>query len=419
MLHSGKLLGFDSDADHNFVCSDHYEFLSRPETIPIRTNSSNTQKMNTDDPDLPEDKVEATFALLEAAKKLESESRYWTATEKYIQAQKFLTLLAEEKSSEAAALDANSSEMQGLQQITQLYRSKADEYWKQSRKCLIQAMEQEKKLDEQPPNLREVLDDDQARARNASFSTLFSKVMEPPKAVESKPAPQPAPVANAGDLESRLRALNSSLPSGFKTVDERMSDVQNGMAKLGMSSIYTQPKQSYTIFDDELEKSEDEQIEEIMAQAKDEVMVDKMNQESNGDGAETRAVVASMRNKIEDDDCTFADSDSGDSEGDELLDNDQLVMKIVLKKIVKSQEKISEFMAIVDKVRAKRAKEEAEEEEDVYKNNGLDVDSDDEDSFRDVQKHDAAFLQVKGKNKLKSAQRDLKKALAEWEELIL
>ena len=44
--------------------------------------------MTTDDPDLPKDKVEATFVLLEAAKKLESESRYWPATEKYIQAQK-------------------------------------------------------------------------------------------------------------------------------------------------------------------------------------------------------------------------------------------------------------------------------------------------------------------------------------------
>lgn len=371
--------------------------------------------MTTDDSNLPKDKVEATFALLEAAKKLESESRYWPATEKYIQAQQFLALLAQEKRAEADALDQNSSELEGTQQIATLYTSKADEYWKQSRKCLIQAMEEEKKLDEQddPPNIRDLLDDDQAKARNASFAALFSRVIvqEPPCT-----APQQT-VANAGDLESRLRALNQSLPSGFKTVDERLSDVHKGMGKLGMSSIYTEPKKSYTVFDDELEKSEDEQIEEIMAQAKDEVMVHNMNKETGCDGPETRAAVAAMRNTDEDDDSSFGDS--SDSEGDELLDNDQLGMKLIHKKIVKAQAKIAELVTLLEKARSKRAKEDAEEQEDIYKNNGLDAESDDEDSFREVQKHDVAFLMMGGKKKLKSAQRDLKKALAEWEELIL
>ena len=80
--------------------------------------------------------------------------------------------------------------------------------------------------------------------------------------------------------------------------------------------------------------------------------------------------------KDEDDDSSFGDSDSEDSEGDELLDNDQLGMKIIHKKIAKAQAKIAELVTVLEKARSKRAKEDAQEEEDVYKNNGLDADSD-------------------------------------------
>ena len=377
-----------------------------------------------------EDKVEATFVLLKAAKKLESESRYWPATEKYVEAHKLLTVLAEEKNTEAASAKTNNDEisssgieLEGTQQIAELYSSKADEYWKQSRRCLILAMEEEKKLDEQddPPNIRDLLDDDQARDRNRSFSVLFSRIVEEEPPLEAtqaqdKAATAPQPVANEGDLETRLTALNQSLPSDFKTVDERMSDVHKGMGKLGMSSIYTQPKSSYNAFEDEIEKSEDEQIDEILAQAKDEVTMDRMNRESSDTPITAQAVSA-----IGNDDSSLGDdSESGDSEGDELLDNDQLGMKTIHKKVVKAQMKLAELLALVDQARTKRVKEDMEEEEEIYKNdNGDAEDSDDEDSFREVQKHDVAFLMMTGKKKLKSAQRDLKKALAEWDDLIL
>ncbi len=359
------------------------------------------------EPDLPEDRVEATFALLTAARKLESISDYWLATEKYVHAHKLLTFLAEEKNADLETLPQN--EQEATQQIANLYASQADEYRRQSRKCLIKAMEKE----HSNPNSDE-LNDDQARARNRSFAALFSKPIAEPKASAPQESPEPP---QPGDLESRLRALNQSLPSGFKSVSERMSDVNKGLGKLGVSSVYTQSNANR--FEDEIEKDEDEQIEEILAQAQDEVMMDKMEKENaSGEDGAAIAIVKKSMDDDDDDGSTIGHSESEHSEGDELLDNDQMGMKVIHKKVAKAQAKLAELAAMVQEARAKRAKEDADEEEEIYNAHNGD-ESDDEDSFREVQKNDVAFLMMTGKKKLRSAQRDLKKALAEWDDLIL
>jgi len=366
--------------------------------------------MSTDDPELPEDRVEATFALLTAARKLEHVSKFWLATEKYVHAHKLLTLLSEEKRAEAEVMGKTGSktELEATEQVAKLYASQADEYWKKSRACLIKAMEEESTLES-----CDSLDDDQARTRNQAFAALFSKPVEEP--VENVVLKEP--IEDADDLESRLTALNQSLPAGFKSVSERMKDVNNGLGKLGVSSVYTQPQTNR--FEGEIEKDEDEQIEEILAQAKDEVMMDNMGREG-GDAPDATARTITSKKIVDDDDGTsLDDSDSDDSEGDELLDNDQLGMKVIHKKVVKAQAKLTELLSLVDKARTKRAKEDADEEQEIYKNNGGADDSSDEDSFQEVQKHDVAFLMMTGKKKLRSAQRDLKKALGEWEDLIL
>ena len=340
----------------------------------------------------PEDKVEATFALLTAARKLESNSEYWLATEKYVRAHKLLVLLEEEKRKEVEDMTKNNTkadELEGAQQIAKLYKSQAEEYWKQSRKCLLQAMEKElTKTCDEP------LDDDQARARNSSFAALFSKPIEAPPKEEPK----------ADDIESRLRALNQSLPSNFKSVQERMSDVNRGLGKLGVSSVYTQPQSSYNHLEDQLEKDEDEQIEEILAQAKDQVLMDKMNQDAPH-------TTTSQKPVDDNDDSTIGDSDSENSEDDLHLDNDQLGMKVIHKQVTKAQAKLMELLKFVEKAQTKRAKEEEDE---------IDYNSDDDDEyFPEVQKHDVAFLMMNGKKRLRSAQRNLKKALDEWQDLIL
>jgi hypothetical protein len=156
--------------------------------------------------------------------------------------------------------------------------------------------------------------------------------------------------------------------------------------------------------------------------------VDKLDRSGDGGGDDTigqkaAAAAAAAGNNNDDDDSSFGDDNDDDSESadDELLlDNDQLGMKTIHKKVVKAQVKLAELLALVDQARSKRAKEDKDEEDEIYKNNrDDDNDDDDDDSFREVQKHDVAFLMMTGKKKLKSAQRDLKKALAEWDDLIL
>jgi len=128
------------------------------------------------DAELPEDGFEATSVLLTAAERLESVSKYWLTTEKYVHAYKLMTLLAEETRAEAEAMTNTSSESykgEARQQVAKLYASHADEYFKKSRACLIKALEEESTLES-----RESLDGDQARARNRSFAVLFSKPVE-------------------------------------------------------------------------------------------------------------------------------------------------------------------------------------------------------------------------------------------------
>ena len=59
--------------------------------------------------DSSQDKVEATFALLAAAKKLESESDYWRATEKFVEAHHLLKILADEETAKAVQAAAKTS----------------------------------------------------------------------------------------------------------------------------------------------------------------------------------------------------------------------------------------------------------------------------------------------------------------------
>jgi len=432
----------------------------------------------------PRDRVEKTFELLAAAKKSELGSDYWLATENFLEAHELLKALAEEQNEKVAVAskdenDGSSSSnsesvntLEELQSIAALFSSKAADYWKQSRLSLIRAMEQERNKDETqkttgsgggagvgseadtnktPACLCESLDDDQAKARNRSFSVLFSRPVhaaaEAPKppipdtgsnSSEEAGAPVPrAPIAPAApgcetgsddrphrqladedDLEARLRALNKSLPSGFKTTDERVSDFHEGMNKLGLS-VYTQKKSPFANFDDELPKNEDEQIDEIMAMARDEAMLETTHHAAESEKGTRQTTTAGYSDNSDDDDgFDPSDEDSLDSEGDELLDDNQLAMKTIQKQVARARAKLAELSALLDEARTKRAKEDMDEEEAVFKNDCED-DSGDDSSHRDIQKHDVAFLMIKGKRKLKGARRDMKKALAEWDEMIL
>ncbi|KAG7357367.1 CobW/hypB/UreG, nucleotide-binding domain containing protein [Nitzschia inconspicua] len=381
----------------------------------------------------PEDSVEKAFGLLQDAKAFEANAEYWKAAELYVQAQQLLQALSDEASREVAAIaaDVTSSDKPTTQeeqeQIARLYRDKAQEYWSQSRHCLIQAMQHEKSKDEVtadnktstpsgnnkmnestssslPPLICNLIDDDQAKSRNHTFTVLFSRPIEDKEdvGVGTDAAASNNDNENVLDqqwsLEERLQELNKSLPSGFKTDEERMSEINRGLNKLGLS-LYTQ-KQPFARFQDELKppKSEDEQIEEIMAQAQDEVAFAKSN---GDDGGWTNKPTGKINGNFEDD---FSEDDDDDisEKGDELLEDDQLALKTIRKKVIKAQVKIAELVALLDQAKIAKDKEhKADDDSSNSGNSGAD-----------------AFL-TSGKKKLRSAQRDLQKAMEEWNDAFL
>ena len=463
-----------------------------------------------DNDDNVDDRVEKTFQLLRDAKKFELEQKHWLATEKFVEAYQLLRILAEEENKKVADLataagtaagtgtattattaqndnnnnnetgdddnndddNSNTSEeeekIKNIKQIAQLYTSKANEYWKQSRQCLIQAMEQEKKLDsnkkiDETNSMSDndtatatdaclfpcassctLLDDDQARIRNYNFSLLFSRpivgsVLPPVGVVEenttttttsddddeilpleenpNNPNPTPTPTSlidQQWSLEERLQNLNKTLPSSFKSTDERMSEVNKGLNKLGLS-LYTQKEPFARFATEELPKSEEEQIDEIMNQAKDEANVEDQIIINNNNNNNNN----NQSNKEEEEDEIFEDSDDddddNDDEGDLLLDDDQLFMKSIQKKVVKAQIKLAELLAILNEARSIKAKEDDIDDDD---DDDDDKDSDDDSSFNDdIAKPDLAFSLLTSKIKLKGAQRDMRKALAEFDNI--
>jgi hypothetical protein len=353
-----------------------------------------------------DDSVERAFELLQQAKSLEANKDFWKASEVYVQARQLLQALADE----AACTSPEETNYEEQQQISILYSDKAQEYWSQSRQCLIQAMEQEKKKDEDDvkkdrtasPSCN-LIDDDQAEARNQTFSALFSRtIAEKVTNIQN----DENIIDQQWSIEERLQELNKSLPSGFKTDDERMAEINKGLNKLGLSLPHTQQK-PFARFQDALPKSEEEQIDDIMAQAQDEAVFEQHQERMSGIGG---ASVVPLAKTHDDDEADLSndDDDSDDESGDEELEDDQLAIKKIRKKVVKAQVKIAELVALLDEANAAAAKE----SKPITKETVLtDDDSDD--------RSDVAGILEPGKKKLRSARRDLRKALEEWNDAIL
>jgi hypothetical protein len=487
-----------------------------------------------------ENRIEQAFTLLGEAKSFESTFDYWNASERFVTAHEILTLLAEEASAKVGTKSTTSSTVvvntnnnnnddhdhdnDELIHIATLYSTKAHEYWNESRRCLILAMERERDADDERYSTKSIsmnsgeetttattsavaataavesespsivtapsqprflpskadvvvrhfcttLDDDQAQTRNATFTKLFSRfVMVPPipeyttttlssstaqlkldGPINTTTATTTSTTSSSvldqqWSIEERLHELNKSLPSGFKTTEERMSDINIGLNKLGLS-LYT-PKEPFSRFNNpdsnnngsfRLPKSEEEQMEEIMAQVADEAAIEAA-------AAANSATIGSVRKDDNDSQSDpFSDDDDDDDGDDELLlEDDQLAIKAIRKRVVRAQGRIAELVALLDHARdAKDRVDQLLEEDGVTPrpqqqhptitqrtgNNHKRVDDagdgdddDDDDSEarealnESVSKADVAFFLGSGKRKLKSANRNLRRAMKEWEE---
>lgn len=263
------------------------------------------------------------------------DSDLWGAASKFAEARSLLELLATEH---PRSTDEET-------QIATLYERQAWEYLKESRQCLIEAMTSEKERDEKEESAAFMdLADDAATARLNTFSSLYSR------RVETKP--EEVTMENQMSLEERLRNLNASLPSGFKTSEERMNDLNRGLNRLGLS-LYEQRTPFSRFIEESIPKDEDEQVAEIMAQAKDEVNFENIMAQNSS------SAIARTSQDATDDSCSDEnddDDDDSESEGDELLDDEKLAMKKVRRRVVKAQQKLAELVALIDEAQALRNK---------------------------------------------------------------
>jgi hypothetical protein len=221
-----------------------------------------------------ENDLEEAFRLIKEGNQQTEEKSYWKASESYAQAQTILFRLADSRRPSSVS----SSEQA---KINALYRQQAAEYLHRARGSLVSSLQVEAENDRiaitnnTPSNSDEAnvacstllssLSEEECFNRMNLFGRLFAKELEDAKTIDEKEAA----------LAARLQQLSDSLPSSFKTEAERVRDLNRGLARLGLSRI-TDPSDSRTLLhhmDDGVPKTETEQVELILAQARDEVAV--------------------------------------------------------------------------------------------------------------------------------------------------
>jgi hypothetical protein len=336
-------------------------------------------------------KLDKAFELLLQGKSLQVKGEHWNAADCLVQARILLQDLAKEQ--------PTSTEEE--QKIGKLYDEQAIEYLHQSRQCLIEAMKSETDREAKPGSTfaMSLLTDEQAETRIRTFYSLFSRPVNIQGGSPSKQEEEKNVIDQQWSIEERLLDLNKSLPSGFKTSEERMGEINRGLNKLGLS-LYDQ-REPFSRLQEEIPKSTEEQVDDIIAQAQDEVTFDKKFGSGPNDAAQ----------KVDDNDDSDSNNDSVESEDEEdyLLDDRVLAVKKIRKRAVKTQVKLAELIALLD-----QAKSALDEEDDK---DPKDDDSDDSNSLdhNAEGKGSAAYLSL-AKKKLKGARQDIKKALAEWQE---
>lgn len=273
--------------------------------------------------------LDEAFQCIERGNAHESSEEFWDASAEFSHATELLAKLAVD----TLPVDEEAA------RIAHLYHMKSREYFHRSRLSLIEALAKEDKTDEQRTAtnndpLKATLSDDDAECRVRLFMVLFSKEI----ALQSND-PEASFTQQAASLEERLMELNASLPSGFKSDAERMSDINRGLRALGLSStIATSEKSKFDLCTVPL--SPEEQIIEIIAQAKDEARIESIENRSIG-----KCIVKTDQESIDSD---FDDGVDVDPESDSSDNAPPLSHKNVIRdRLVEAQVKLAELVALL------------------------------------------------------------------------
>jgi hypothetical protein len=314
--------------------------------------------------------LEEAFEKIKQGNASEETGNAWDASHCFREATDLLAHLA------AASKQSDDEEQR---KIIELYETQRAIYFQRAQNCFVEAVKEEQAHAKESAK-RPVVTDEEAELRVTTFAALFSKPID--EIMKNKTTEKPM-LQQQMSLEERLSSLNSSLPKGFKTSKERMNDINKGLSRLGLS-IYSNSDRSSVETEN---KSEDEQVADIIAQAKDEVAM-------LGDADAKKSGI--------DADLEGSDDEDDSSESDSSLDLEDLGIgadfprrKAMKKTIVKAQMQLAELLAWLDSVGEREAEKETKEILD---------ESDDE---LDLQP---------GKKILRKARKNLQKASLDWPE---
>lgn len=299
--------------------------------------------------------AESAFLLIENGNAFQSCKNWWAASDSFVRATHILTHLA---------ADAAGQESAEQKRISQLYDTKRYEYLGRARDCFVKALTSEAERDQERRNemvdtlhdarvletdlLCATISTEEINKRLNTFAGLFAKSNIKVKYEVGNgedvmgEGNTPKDVDEDGEtteksIEERLKDLNRSLPAGLKSSTQRMVDIDKGMRRLGLTS-FTEQKREEVV--EELD--EDEQVEQILNQAKDEVLFEK-NTEQDGKVQSTVDGKDSDRNEE-------SDNESSDSDDTDL---DRRILKVGSRKaakeqIVQAQRKLAKIVALID-----------------------------------------------------------------------
>lgn len=306
--------------------------------------------------------LEEAFSLIQQGKDSAEVDAYWDAAEFFDKASEILQGLAE---AEETSTDVKKNEDE-IKKIVALYQSQSREYFHRARDSLLTAMKDENESDqvllkegdtdacapgggvEDPVYL--TLSDEDAEKRLRIFARLFSResLLSLGEATKVDGEAVKPVLEQQSSLEDRLNQLNASLPSGFKTSNERMQDINRGLNRLGMS-LYSAADAKPAL---EIEKSEIDQVADIIQQAKDEMAMqsaDSTNQPVSG------VTISGSSAGIIDEDALLLmndeeEEDDDDSDGDDDIKNEMDVEDVtaIREKVVEAQAKLAEIIALLD-----------------------------------------------------------------------
>lgn len=314
-----------------------------------------------------DDALEEAFRLIATGNEQEDAKDHWKAADLYSQARGILQRLSTAppsgSTSSTSLVDTNDDEHA---KITSLYRQKSEEYLRRARGALILALQEESDVDDdysqtthatpKPTTLLSRLSEEECFYRMNIFGRLFGRELEETKTMHEKESA----------LSARLQELSDSLPATFKSEAERVRDLNRGLARLGLSSISTTASSDAdrrsigggvdnTIF---VPQSESEQVEWILAQAKDEVRRTVGSNQYANDSALAEAAASGKFKLNALEDSPMDENDDGDddiqddsvefSTSDDDADLTPEICKDLHLKMTAAQVSLSELVALFD-----------------------------------------------------------------------